>query len=224
MAQSGYSAMRAVFIPSLERIAIVTGSKVLVVDGVKRGPRYGLEALKQLLDEERRAEQEKNARAVAAREGFQLDRVVGGVPVASGPLLEVAKDAQIEAVGVYEAKFGTHGVGQRSIPGVVTVTLQRSPKPTVLVLSSYEPVSWLISGPGSKDLKAVLLAGNSESTVKVTGSTGVQVTRMGGQYAYQQSGSGFSELQREVIKRTGKSIDTFQGAYSGLVFMVGGRR
>lgn len=223
-AQPGYSALRAVFIPSLNRIAIVTGSKVAVVDDVKRGPRYGLEALKQLLAEEQRAEQEKNARAAAAREGYRLDRVVDGMPVASGPLLDVAKDAQIEAVGVYEAKFGSHGVGKRSLPGVVTVTLQRSPKPIVLVLSSYEPVSWLISGSGSADLKAVLLAGNSESTVKITGSSGVQVTRIGGQYAYQQGGSGFSELQREVIKRTGKSIDTFQGAYSGAVFMVGGRR
>lgn len=69
-----------------------------------------------------------------------------------------------------------------------------------------------------------MLAGNSESTVKIIGSGGVQVTRIGGQYAYQQGGSGFSEVQREVIKRTGKSIDTFQGAYSGAVFMVGGRR
>lgn len=220
-AQPGYSALRTVFIPSLKRVAVVTGSKVLIVDEVKRGARYGLEALVQLLTEEQRVQQEKNAMAVAAREGFQLDRLVDGVPVASGPLLAAAKDAQIEAVGVYESKYGSHGIGKPSIPGVVTVALQRSPKPIVLVLSSYEPVTWRISGARLANLKAVLLSGYSSSTV--TGSEGVQVIEMGRHYAYEQGGSGFGALQREVIKRTGKGIETFQGKYSGTAFIVGGR-
>jgi hypothetical protein len=46
---------------------------------------------------------------------------------------------------------------------------------------------------------------------------------MGRHYAYEQGGSGFSALQREVIKRTGKGIETFQGKYSGTSFIVGGR-
>ena len=220
-AQAGYSALRTVYIPALKRVAVVTGSKVHIVDEIKRGPRYGLEALVQLLNEERRVQQEKNAKAVAAREGFQLDRVVDGVPVASGPLLEAAKDAQIQAVGVYESKFGSHAFSKPSIPGPVTVALQRSPKPIILVLSSYEPVTWRISGARSANLKAVLVGGYETSTV--SGAEGVQVINIGRHYAYEQGGSSFGALQREIIKRTGKSIETFQGTYSGTAFIVGGR-
>jgi hypothetical protein len=220
-AQAGYSALRTVFIPALKRVAVVTGSKVLVVDEIKRGPRYGLEALKQLLTEEQRVQQEKNAMAIAGREGFKLERVVDGIPVASGPLLAVAKDAQIEGVGVYESKYGSHGIGKPSVPGVVTVALQRSPQPIVLVLSSYEPVHWQISGARSANLKAVLLSSYKSSTV--SGVDGLQVIQMGSHYAYEQGSAGFAGLQREVIKRTGKGIETFQGKYSGTSFIVGGR-
>jgi hypothetical protein len=136
-------------------------------------------------------------------------------------LLSAASDAQIEAVGVYESALGSHGVGKPSIPGVITVALRRSDKPIVLVLSSYEPVSWRIAGARSADLKAVLLSGYSSSTL--SGAEDVQVVRIGNHYAYQRGDSGFGELQREVIKRTGKSIGNFQGQYSGTSFVVGGR-
>ena len=220
-AMPGYSALRTVFIPSLERVAVVTGSKVKMLHELKRGPSYGLETLAQLLSEERRMQQEKEARAVAAREGFQLDRVVDGIPVARGPLLSVAQDAQIEAVGVYESTSGSHGSGKPRIPGVVTVVLQRSAKPIVLVLSSYEPVLWKITGARSANLKAVLLSGYSPSSV--SGADGIQVVDIGKYYAYERNGSGFAALQREVVKRSGKSIETFQGKYSGASFIVGGR-
>lgn len=220
-AMPGYSAMRTVFIPALERVAVVTGSKVKMLDEVKRGPRYGLQALVQLLSEEQRILQDKNAIQVAAREGFKLDSVVEGIPVASGPLVAASKDSQVEAVGVYESEYGSHGFGKPSVPGVVTVALRRSAKPIVLVLSSYEPVSWRIAGARSANLKAVLLSGYKTSTV--SGEEGVQVVQIGNHHAYEQGSSGFNALQREVIKRTGKSIESFQGKYSGTSFIVGGR-
>jgi hypothetical protein len=219
-AMPGYSALRTVFVPALKRVAVVTGSKVKLLDELKRGPKYGPEALVQLFAEEQRIQQERNAIQVAAREGFQLDRIVNGIPVASGPMLEAARDATVEAVGVYESAHGSHGIGKPSVPGPVTVTLRRSDKPIVLVLSSYEPVLWSIVGARSANLKAVLLGGYSPSTV--AGEEGVRVTQIGRLYAYER-GSGFEALQREVITRTGKGIDTFQGTYSGTSFVVGGR-
>jgi hypothetical protein len=57
----------------------------------------------------------------------------------------------------------------------------------------------------------------------VSGEEGVQVVQIGKQYTYERGGSGFHELQREVIRRTGSGIETFQGKYSGSSFIVGGR-
>jgi hypothetical protein len=51
----------------------------------------------------------------------------------------------------------------------------------------------------------------------------LQVIQIGSHYAYKQDDQGFGALQREVIKRTGKGIETFQGKYSGTSFIVGGR-
>ena len=94
-------------------------------------------------------------------------------------------------------------------------------RPIVLVLSSYEPISWRIAGARAANLRAILLSGYSPSTV--SGEEGVQVVQIGKQYTYERGGSGFHELQREVIRRTGSGIETFQGKYSGSSFIVGGR-
>jgi hypothetical protein len=221
-ATSGYSASRTVFIPLLNRLALINGTKVKMLEDVKRGPRYGLEALLQVLTDEQHALQEKNARDLATREGFQLAGVVDGVAVASSPLVSAAKDARVEAIGVYESANGSHGAGRPSIPGVITISLRPAGKPLVLVLSSYEPVLWKLAGADAANLKAVLLAGYSQSST-VSGEAGAQVVRMETrEFAYAQSGS-LGGLEREVVKRTGRRIDTLQRTYSGSSFVVGGR-
>ena len=77
-----------------------------------------------------------------------------------GPLANLARDAQIEAVGVYQGKAG--GVTQTNDGrkmGYVKVRLRRSVKPVVLVLSSYEPVRWIRIPESGVRLAAVRVSG-----------------------------------------------------------------
>jgi hypothetical protein len=100
------------------------------------------------------------------------------------------------------------------------VVVRRSAKPIVLVLSSYEAVTWNLNlMPGAK-LKAILLGGYKSSTVVGAGDT--RVVRISS-YAYQAGSSGYGALDNDVQLYTGRRMDTFQGIYSGRMFTVGGR-
>lgn len=218
----GFSGVRTVYIPSLKRVGVLTGKSVKLIDKLDRGFRYSSEAFTQHLQEVVQERQQKMAAETAKRMGYTSIASVNGIPVRSGPIADLARDAQIEAVGVYEPAGSSSGGNalpvRRRAP--ITVTLRRSAKPVVLVLSSYEAVDWrLIVGSGVQ-LKAVLLAGYKESTV--TGAGSVRVVTIGSMHAYELGSGGYAQLQREVIRWTGRPIDAFQGKYAGSLFMVGG--
>ena len=106
-------------------------------------------------------------------------------------------------------------------PGSVTINMEPGSKHIVLVLSSHEPVSWIISGAGAGGLKAVLLSGSVFSSV--TYPEPVPVVRIGSGYAYRRNTSEYRNLHREVVDRVGKKIDHFQGEQAGDSCTVGGR-
>jgi hypothetical protein len=129
-------------------------------------------------------------------------------------------DAQVEGVGVYEGRGGKYGVGQAQQSGVVEVRVRRSSRPIALVLSSYEPVRWMIiTEPGAR-LSAVLVSGYHESTV--VGAGAARVYQIGQGHAYSEQSSGYANLQRAVERWAGKRINIFQGRYEGSSFSVGG--
>jgi hypothetical protein len=98
--------------------------------------------------------------------------------------------------------------------------VRRSVQPIALVLSSYEPVRWMIITESGAKLSAVLLSGYHDSTV--VGAGAARVYRIGQGYAYGQPSSGCSELQRTVVQWAGKPIAVLQGRYEGSNFSVGG--
>jgi WD40 repeat protein len=134
--------------------------------------------------------------------------------IAQPPLLRaLTQDAQVETIGIYE------GSSIRGAPSVVSVSIGRTDKPVVLVLSSYESVIWRITQlPGSR-LRHVLLSGYKQSTAQ--GLSGTELSTIGGAYAYQLNSAQFASLQEAVKQYTGKTIDRFQGAYSGSQFSIG---
>ncbi len=134
--------------------------------------------------------------------------------------MEFARDAQVEAVGVYEGTGGTHAFGKQSQAGTVAVTIHSSSMPIVLVLSSYEPVRWRLSSEPGANIAAVLVSSYQASEVEGAGSARVIV--IGNKYAYKNGTPEFNDLDRQVFGLTGKHISLFQGAYSGLSFSVGG--
>ena len=64
----------------------------------------------------------------------------------------------------YEARtdhsFGNHPVGNSNVRIVSSLRTANNPRPIVLVLTSYEPVTWNILGLSSDRIKQVLLVGN----------------------------------------------------------------
>jgi hypothetical protein len=139
------------------------------------------------------------------------------------PLLkDLARETRIEGIGVYE---GPRPAGAEPGPRAfrtretVYVTVGATDRPLVLVLSSNEPVSWSISSGAKARIQHILLSGARESTV--VGIRGVEVTRMGRAYAYQLGSSGYAQLDRDVRLYTGRSIERFQGAYTGERFSIG---
>lgn len=136
------------------------------------------------------------------------------------PLFQRMQTAQIEGVGVYEPRAVSTAPGAPRGMGPVDVLVRRSPRPLVLVLSSYHAVQWRVRlEPGAR-LEAVLQSGYEDSTV--LGAGAARVLKIGQEHAYQSEGPEFQALQRQVTRWTTKPIQLFQGSYQGTAFSVGG--
>jgi hypothetical protein len=135
-----------------------------------------------------------------------------------GPLLARAQNADIRAIGVYQGSdIGRSGAGART--GTVNVIVRPSARPTVLVLTSYEPVRWVISLQEGAKLAAVVQSSYSPS--EVLGAGGAPITNIGLKTAYKRGSPEFVALDEDVAKWTGKRIGGFQGAYTGKMFILG---
>lgn len=158
------------------------------------------------------------AATIAAKSGQRA--AVASAPTAnSGGTLGVPANADVRAVGVYEAADGSHGVGKASKPGSVRVFVSRSSRPIVLVLSSYEPVNWILQlQPGAK-VSNVLLSSYHSS--QAFGAKDARIDSIGTQHAYKRGSPDFEALDAQVRSLTGKRIGSFQGAYSGTSFSLG---
>lgn len=138
------------------------------------------------------------------------------------PQAGLPQNAHVEAVGVYQGTGTAGGVSSDGRKmGVVDVRVRRGSAPTILVLSSYEPVQWKIAmDPGAR-LAGVLLSGYHPS--RVTGADAVRVLQMGRTHAYQRGSSEYNALDRQVRSWTGgQGIQIFQGRYEGGSYTVGG--
>lgn len=166
-------------------------------------------------------------------------------PVA-GPISDLAKDAEIQGIGVYAANnpnatatspgryIGTlpgtnvpmyqrpdkpaDSNGTQPYVGTIKVRVKASAKPLMLVLSSYSKVFWQISlDPGAR-LKAILLTGPLGSSV--SGQGNVRVVAIGNAYSYALGSPEYTLLQNEVYTWTGKRIGLFQCGYKASDFVV----
>ena len=197
-------------------------------DKVKTGEPVQLDARLNALNAERNVERQvERLEAQMRGSNFVASRVVdapsaqtAAIDNANSPIVALARDAQIEAVGVYQGSPGTLVATDGRKVGQVEIRVRRSAKPVILALSSYEPVQWtLIPEPDAK-ISAVLVSGYYSSRVIGAGTASVVMT--GKAYAYKTGNPEYNVLNQEIAKWTGKSIDTFQGEYEGNSFSVGG--
>ena len=142
------------------------------------------------------------------------------LPSTAIPFADVAKDAQIEGVGVYESSNNLYkGPGNR--PGSISLAIRPTARPLILVLSSYESVTWRISPQDKNNIKLILLSSYYPSSIEGAGNARTVV--INGGFAYSRESEDYAHLRQAVMGQTGKDIQFFQGSYKGSHFSVGGQ-
>lgn len=203
--------------PAFGGVPEISSSRVIFHEELELSDPTGVQ---EFLDQAREAQLEANVADLQARQS-QLAPGVRLPEVMNGPVKELAAGSRIEGVGVYEGKsLARPAPGSRSSPGTVTIIVRKTSEPLVLVLSSYEGVTWqVVRSPGAQ-LRAVLTS--SYETPVVRGVDDVKIVHIGRHHAYEIGTPGYSELQANVYKWTGATMSLFQGSYTGGSFTVGG--
>jgi hypothetical protein len=150
-------------------------------------------------------------------------------PTTSYLLPEIAPNALVHAVGVYEGKYA-EGVrrGFRQHPQGTVDVLVGGPQPVILVLSAYEPVKWRVQATGATRVEQILVFGNGTQEVETALRsarvyTSPQSSTSGSLVVYERTSSGYTRLAKAVRELTGKDIATFQGSYAGDTFSIDAR-
>ncbi len=102
--------------------------------------------------------------------------------------------------------------------GVVHVRVRHSGHPVALLLSSQEPVRWMISSDPGARITAVLVTAGKRAIVE--GVSSGLIHEVGRDYADAVSGPSVDRLQRAVMQLTGAAMQGFQWAPEGRVFFV----
>lgn len=136
------------------------------------------------------------------------------------PLLDnVPEDARLSVIGVYEPEVSTvRSGGGGNKTGNIKVNVGPGKTPVVLALSSYEPVTWVISNSSGRKISAILLSGYYESTV--AGQGNAQVLKIGRTHAYSMDGPDYVRLKQDLARYVSNPVTSFQGGYKGREFMV----
>jgi hypothetical protein len=220
---------RLVYIPSLARNGVMSDAKITVLDKIPTLDRVTLasvqdeagEKLNMMKLESFSASQGMSVRradvgSIAA--SYALDNLVRGIQTTAGApnklLQELAKDARVEAIGVYRGPRDATPADQ------IDVRIKASKEPLVLVLSSYEKIVWNLKPDPGVRLKAVLVSGYTPS--RVVGQGDAAVVNLGRSYAYKLDTTEYHSLNASVKQATGKTIYYFQGKYDGSGFTAGG--
>ncbi|WP_167369162.1 PQQ-binding-like beta-propeller repeat protein [Phytopseudomonas punonensis] len=177
------------------------------------------ESLQAFLDSRNLEEQMQKLNSMSPQMGSSSASVYETSP--PPPFATIAKDAVLEGVGVYESTNPLpKGKGSGNRPGIVDIAVRPVSKPVILVLSSYEAVTWRIT-QGRENIKLILLSSYYPSTVEGSGDTRTVVMNAG--HAYDRSSPSFARLRQAVMAQTGKDLQIFQGSYNGAKFSVGGK-
>jgi hypothetical protein len=130
---------------------------------------------------------------------------------------------ELNLVAMYESDLG-HGAG----PGTTTVDVRRAGE-MVLVLSSYEPVHWVVTASTATDLLEVVLNGYHAQSASVP--SGVKVTERsiattgswwhcGYQWPASTGGCDERRLVAEAERYSGLALSSFQGCYHGTAWVL----
>ena len=134
-------------------------------------------------------------------------------------------------IGACAIETELHIVGQyeSADDGETEVEVSRSAAPIVLVLSSYEPTSWRLNLAPGTQLRQVIINGYEPSVLE-NQPDGVEVIDLTGPGRYlsacsyvwpgDDQGCDTGALVRGAEARTGLTLTSFQGCYSGAGFVL----
>lgn len=212
---------RFIHISSLNRTGVIANNKIALLEAI---PTLGTFASDKFVGDQLAIANQRKIDALERqqklRDNNQPYAAAPTGPAPSGPLALLARDAQVEGVGVYQGMLGGNRLLSGRKEGIVEVRIRRSAKPIMLVLSSYEPVRWLLITESGARLSGVLVSGYYPS--QVTGAGSARVTVVGAAHAYEIGSDGYRALNRSVVEQVGKGMEVFQGRYEGGSFSVGG--
>lgn len=206
---------------SIQRQAVINGHLVEVLGDL---PKLDAVSAQQVSAQAQELVNQQKLLAADPQPNHPAVNSPGSTSVASksppkGPLVDLAKEAQIHAVGVYQGNGNGAKNPNGRTTGYVEVRVRRTAKPIVLVLSSYEPVRWMLNTEPGANLTAVVVSGYHPSQVVGAGAAPVIVN--GSVYAYKPDSSEYRALNQSVFNLTGRDIGLFQGRYDGGQFSVG---
>jgi len=152
------------------------------------------------------------------RMGNTGNNASGQLPPGVKPLLtDIPPNARVSVVGVYEGATGSAGSTGARRYGNVRINVQPGSAPLVLVLSSYEPVHWLINSNGRK-ISAILTSSYHESTV--LGAQNTPVLKIGSKSVYKMDSHDYTLLKQDIARYFPNPVQSFQGSYKGQDFSV----
>lgn len=206
--------------PSVGRVARSGNEGVELIDRVERGPEVEVDLVHaKFLDEENRRKL-SDAAAMAATDAGHVDarsaRAHAGAAERGASLAAAARDARVEAVAVSAA--GSRVVSSskfRDSLGQVVIQVRSTGKPLVIVVSSRDPVRWVIRHGFDSQLVAVLVAGHPSSVVE--GVQRDQVVDIGTAVMGRAGTAEFEVVQQAVRRVIGRSIERLQHEPGGYV-------
>jgi hypothetical protein len=166
-----------------------------------------------------------------AGEGIERLRHLPAVEKAADcRLMELSKEASLEAVAVYEPENANRAFGKKPTPHPIDVRVEKAGD-VALVLNTYEPATWRVSSSAGTRVVGVVLIGYYTSTVegigpdtpvinadhegrgsrpKPTPACAALQSWIGSAY---RGGADALVLDRQVLALTGRNLDSLRGAY-----------
>ena len=163
-------------------------------------------------------------------EGLIAQKVMEDDPK-TPPVVQQPKplDAEVHVIGIYESKSGGGKQGR------VDVEIRPTPKPVLLVMTSYFPVEWNVKLADGARLAQVIASGyNPQEVVGIPANVPIinrsyypaDGTRRKDGWFWSQDWNCPSgrEITRRLNQMTQLPIATFQSEYGGESFVIDGKR
>jgi len=125
--------------------------------------------------------------------------------------------AELHVIGVYEGP-----VNRSSNPSDITVNVRvlSTERPIILALFNYESVVWNITINKGSAVREIIVNSSSGTQLSGIDEKVVKVTRQNIGYTAHEKCTFYSAVSSKIQEFSGHDVQSFQGAYNGLEFVI----